>query len=321
VEYLQEEGWCMDNIEVKQATDSKMGRGAFATRALKGGDVVAPAPLQCFKDRRIFQQTAPEQLFVNYCLQPENSKMIFYSYGAGVNLINHDFANPNVEFRWAQNKSIHHADWLLMTYNNFWKTTTPGGLVLEVVALRDIEPEEELFLNYGQAWEKAWNEHVKTWQPVRHAADYVYPQEIDETLPLRTVYEQVSAPYPPNLVTMCSTPDWGIRREGIGDLSITWWDPGELWWEYMQYCHIVSKKVGPKGDFVYQVEIDLNPSAPPFNPNKPMEERIIDNFVPRRAIRFIERPYMDDEHLPNVFRHPIQFPDHLVPDVWKNKRY
>ena len=38
------------------------------------------------------------------------------------------------------------------------------GLVLEVVALRNITVGEEVTVDYGQEWEKAWYDHVKSWK-------------------------------------------------------------------------------------------------------------------------------------------------------------
>jgi hypothetical protein len=45
----------------------------------------------------------------------------------------------------------------------------------------------------------------------------------------------------------------------------------------------------------------------------------LDRKVPRHAIRWAEIPYLDDEHLPNVFRHPIEFPAELVANAWETK--
>jgi hypothetical protein len=130
LQHLQETGWCVDNIDIRQATDSRMGRGAFAKRRLSKGTVVAPAPLQCFKDRSIFQDTKPEQLFTNYCLQPKNSDMIFFPYGPAVGLINHGRKErANVEYRWSTNQ-MHHKMWLDLDYRDFWKVVIPGGLIL-----------------------------------------------------------------------------------------------------------------------------------------------------------------------------------------------
>jgi hypothetical protein len=75
-EWLAENGWCIDHVDIKQSTIDGAGRGLFVKRNLGVGTVLAPAPLQIFKDRKIFQKTQPEQLYVNYCLQAANSKML-----------------------------------------------------------------------------------------------------------------------------------------------------------------------------------------------------------------------------------------------------
>jgi hypothetical protein len=55
-----------------------------------------------------------------------------------------------------------------------------------------------------------------------------------------------------------------------------------------------------------------------YDDTLPLKEQSIYVKVPRRAIRWAEKPYMDDEHLPNAFRHPIEFPAELVPKQWKS---
>ena len=62
--------------------------------------------------------------------------------------------------------------------DDFWKMDYPGALTLEVYALRDIAADEELFLDYGQAWSQAWQQHVGRWVPVDHASRYVYPADM-----------------------------------------------------------------------------------------------------------------------------------------------
>lgn len=321
VTWLQKHGWCIDNIEIGVSSIPHAGRGAFARVPLKRGEVVAPAPLQAFKNRKVFQKTVPEQLYVNYGLQPAGSKMMFFPYGAAVNLINHSSKSPNVEWRWSTQKShssVHHSSWLDLSYADFWGVATPGGLILEVVALRDIQPGEELLLDYGKSWEEAWKAHMAKWKPPANADKYVYPAEMDETAFLRTVKEQETDPYPTNLATMCTTSDWD-RADGN---RVVWSPPsGRSWWERMTYCHILDRALdAATGDFRYTVSLvfSTDPKDLAYDPTVPMKDRLIDTKVPRRAIRFIEIPYMDDEHLPEAFRHPIELPEHLVPEAWKN---
>jgi hypothetical protein len=84
----------------------------------------------------------------------------------------------------------------------------------------------------------------------------------------------------------------------------------------MTFCHILERKTGRNGDPVYTVSLLFRSTRLEFDPAKPYDELYIDTDVPRRAIRFVEKPYMDDEHLPGAFRHPMEFPADLVPEAW-----
>ena len=92
------------------------------------------------------------------------------------------------------------------------------------------------------------------------------------------------------------------------------------WWETMIYCHILDRQMGENGNYVYTVSLiySNNPEDMEYDSSIPLKKQYIDYKVPRRAIRFLEKPYMDDEHLLSAFRHPIGFPDHLVPEAWKD---
>jgi len=148
-EYVRKHGWCVDNIEIFGAEDEEMGRGAFARRSLAKGSIVAPAPIQVFKDRSAFQRQQPESVFVNYCFEVPGTSILLYPYGPGVNLINHASGDKaNVELRWSKSPTSHYT-WLDLPLDQFWDYIYPGGLVMEVVAIRNIEQGEELFMDYG----------------------------------------------------------------------------------------------------------------------------------------------------------------------------
>lgn len=326
VEELRERGWCVDNVDIRQATDPSMGRGAFAKRRLSRGDIVAPAPLQVFKDRAVFAKTQPEQLYVNYCVQPENSDMLFFPYGPGAGLINHaKGTKANCRLEWSKSH-LHHHGWLNLNYDDFWQVVKPGGLILEVVATRDILPGEELFMDYGSQWEAAWLKHKQNWRPVPRSEEYVYPQDMDETGVLRTVHEQKSEPYPNNLAMLCSTPDWD-RENGN---HIEWREPKVAeyawgWAENFAYCFILNRTTADNGDIDYTVSLEFHEGRDKklsrhYDASVPIKDQYIDRHVPRHAIRWVEKPYFDDEHIEGAFRHPIGFPDHLVPDAWRRTR-
>lgn len=321
VPWLREHGMCIDNIRIATATDPSMGRGAFAARHLSHGSIVSPAPLQFFSDRQAFAQVSrgPETLFINYCLSIGNTNMMLYPYGPGVNLINHASANtknkPNVEWRWSTH-SMHHHTWLDLPMSQLQQMDYPGGLILDVVALRDLQPGEELFMDYGLAWEEAWEEHVASWMPDPSASSYVYTQDMDMTQPFRTVEEQQEKPYASNMATVCWTPNW----ERDENTRMKWTKPTFDWPEGMLYCNIQKRSVVPStsdnitGPIQYEYEVSLNFEM--MKPNRNDKLLYIDTNVPHNAIWFVDKPYKSDMHLPNAFRQPIALPPHIVPDPW-----
>ena len=319
IDDLEENGWCIDHVEIRQSTITGAGRGAFVKRGLPQGSVVVPAPLEVFRDRSVFQNIQPEHLFVNYCFQPIGSDVLLYPYGPGVNLINHSSKSPNVGLRWSLNP-MHQQDLMTTDKDAFWRQVRPGSLILEFVALRDLQPGEELLLDYGRTWESAWQTHVDQWVPPQDAQDRKYPEDMDETGTLRTVQEQERDPYPSNLMTICNTPD----RRRKDSKHVEWQDSKrEEWWWQVAYCHILDREMGDNGTFEYTVEVIFNPSNGKltekelaYNPKTPFQDRYVDTKVPRRAIHWIEKPYHDDEHRPNAFRQPMELPAHLAPQFW-----
>ena len=311
-DWLRAHGRCIDNVRIHEATDPEMGRGAFAARRLQKGTVVAPAPLQTYRDRSAFGKQEPEALFVNYCFQPRGTEILLFPYGPGVNLINHS-SKPNVALRWSD-WNMNHKQWLNLPKEEFWEMIYPGGLILDVVALRDIAEDEELFMDYGREWEEAWKQHVKEWKPVEGAEMYVYPQDMDKNEPLRTVEEQKSKPCPENLATACWIDDED-RDHGV----MKWKRPYYDWPYTMSYCHILKRETDKEtGEELYEVALNYQRMNPDYKKNARREESYINTHVPRSAIAFVEKPYGSDMHLKNSFRHPIALPDELVPEQWKS---
>jgi hypothetical protein len=92
----------------------------------------------------------------------------------------------------------------------------------------------------------------------------------------------------------------------------------------MTYCHIIERNYDvTSGDYLYTVSVEFDWSkdttelAKVIN-KRPKEDQYIDYQVPRRAIRFVEKPYQDDEHLVNAFRHPLELPTIITPTSWLN---
>ena len=231
--------------------------------------------------------------------------MLLFPYGPGVNLINHRGYDANVGLRWSKSPA-HRSQWLDLPLRDLWNVMYPGALILEVVALRDIQQGEELYLDYGREWEDAWEEHVRNWRPEDNARNYVYPADMDLSQPFRSLHEQKINPYPRNLATACFEENWD-RDPGRQE-----WTPPKHWPEGLVYCRILKREQKADGSYVYEASLGFD-----ILPHAEDDFQYINTNIPHSAITFVDRPYMSDMHLKNAFRHTIGLPQELVPSTWK----
>jgi len=98
------------------------------------------------------------QLILNYCLGHNRSSLLLCP-NSNANLINHcsdrnkkshpcgKTGNPNAKYQWAQWDETSN-EWLKKTIKEM-EEEGGHGLVMEVVATRDILEGEEVFIDYG----------------------------------------------------------------------------------------------------------------------------------------------------------------------------
>ena len=194
------------------STVKQAGRGAFATRAIKKAAVIAPMPLvhiqrkhmhmYFYHDDTDTNEYVGEQMLLNYCYGHRKSSLLFFPYSPVVNFINHDGKSPNAYIRWSSLPN-HRSEWLKYTVDELVGQYT-AGLILEVVALRDISPGEEVSIDYGRDWQEAWDAHVREWKPEEGAEDYLSASDLNEVgAPILTEEEQKVNPYPKNIDMSC----------------------------------------------------------------------------------------------------------------------
>ena len=169
IEWLNENGRCMDNIRPGNSTIPSAGRGAFATRFIPKGGMVAPGPVlhianhtalnmydidPLTKGRDLTKETG-KQLILNYCFGHGKSTVLLCPYTSPSAYINHS-RKPNARVVWADPTTHNHNAYWLEEDVEFLKYQEEIGLSLNFVATRDIKPGEEVFIDYGREWEKAW---------------------------------------------------------------------------------------------------------------------------------------------------------------------
>lgn len=336
--WLKKNGVCVDNLESKTSTIPEAGRGAFATRNLKEGSIIAPAPLiqiandkvlDMFeiKGRKMKEQNKAEprgqQIVLNYCLGHRHSSALFLPVSPIVNQINHAPSDKaNAVMRWSAHEKWGTAMDMLDVKVKDLSKYSALGLIMEIVALRDIKEGEEIFLDYGEDWQAAWDTYMEEWNaevdgqewPLR--ADEVRNMHVDK--PYKTNEEQETDPYPEGIQLACfiemSEMTDGQRKVNDDWNEIALWvgpkDRAEMVGSVMHDCEILSRSEKLDDGFLYNYTV--------YATKAEVHTEVMN--VPHYAITMVDKPYASDIHTTNAFRHYIGIPDQEFPQAWRDRR-
>ena len=307
---LQQHGVCADLLRPGPSTVYQAGRGAFLTRAVTAGGVVAPMPLIHIPDRKVLHMfddgrldddgtlvhhVVHEQLLLNYCWGHADTTLLLCPYGVSTSLINHS-SEPNVRLEWNEALSLR-KEWFEQPLGE-WAHSDTAGLVWNVVALRDMEAGEEVLLDYGEEWERAWEEHVRNWTPMRdedYRPAYEWDTDLETPIPSRLL----------GVTTLCRV----LVLEYLMGLPIE--SPDDEEHDYVN-CRIMDRI--PLGDeWLYTVMYSWQVADDSLCWED--DERIAWQ-VPRDGLCF------EDERRDHVelwaFRHEARLPEDLLPLAWRN---
>jgi hypothetical protein len=248
--------------------------------------------------------TKPD-LVTNYSFGHRNSTLLLTPYGAIVNYINHksekDVDGPNVRIQWPDRELVaHKPEWLSKDINFVRDSIDKIGLSFDYVALRDIREGEEITMDYGDEWEKAWKKHVANWVAPEDAYGYVHSSKF-ETEHLRTPEELLEEPYPWNLHTLCT--DFYTEDENVNIYTspVENADSANL-----LPCRVVER-VQENEDYVYVVELQMTE-----------DNVVIAHGYPRdiKGIQLYDKAYSPMWHMKEAFRHKLYVPDDIFPKTW-----
>lgn len=346
IEWLELNGLCMDNIRPGPSTIPNAGRGAFASRKIQKGGIVAPSPLFLVPDKvsmQMFNLVEDEdgtvhrddeivrghQLLYNYMYAHPKSTIGFIPAGAYVNLINHS-SNPNSKIQWSKHY-MHAQEYFqvspveLINYESI-------GVVMEIVALRDIEEGEEITIDYGKEWQNAWEKHVASFEK-KIASDQIASEwplratdlnGLFQSKLIRTQEELKSNPYPVGIrvkvfaMTDEEEADEDDDEEDDGDGSeedpFIFTEPvdrtlytGTFLVEPIVLLRWVSEEGSEK--FLYLIKY----------PDEAGKGFLYMTGVPQHAFVFVDEPNTGDHFVPEPFRHYIEIPDDVFPTgPWRN---
>mmetsp|Transcript_17467 Transcript_17467/g.27205 ORF Transcript_17467/g.27205 Transcript_17467/m.27205 type:complete len:1232 (-) Transcript_17467:51-3746(-) len=337
LDWLRENGKCLDNIRPGNSTIKQAGRGAFATRKLKEGSLIAPAPLLHIVDRgSLFspRSGSQQELLLNYCFGHEHSNLLLCPT-TSVSLINHSSERANAEIRWSKTMSSDGKDWRAASLEELADEFS-ARLMFDVVATKPIRSGEEIFLDYGPAWEEAWKQHSRDWTPHYTTEQYKYVPSNFLNAEQAPITEAITNDYP-NHVYLCRVePYIRVDPDDVNDevpvpvqdyyanpsINLDHWDETSRvlfeedendWWWPCDVMYVDEERN------VYTTRIYEKKVFEDDNGHLNTGGRLIREVTntPRDAIRFVDRPYHSDQHLKTAFRHEIMIPDDMFPLHWR----
>lgn len=349
LEWLDSNGYCMDTLEIRTSDIPHAGRGGFSKKAFSAGERILPLPMMQIarESLQIYATTngaqhkrrvEGHQLLLNYCFGHSNSSMVLMPYSSTAGFINHASSHSaNAKVVWAEVSSdptdFHQNGWMEQPVKELL-TKGYAGLLMHLVATRDIKQGEEVTIDYGSTWIEAWQDHVANW-PDNDAHTSASELNVVEDH-IRTIFEE---PYPEGVTTAChyrygstqdeklaaSNPnnrpvDGSIRVEEIEEHAFRWIDYGgrsTISGDYFRPCEIVARHADPTHGSVYTVKMVNRPNQLEWD-QIPAEYHHYVKDVPRRAILFVNEPYTSHQHHKHAFRHEIGFPnpDDTWPSAW-----
>jgi len=255
-----------------------------------------------------------QDLVVNYSFGHSNSTLHLTPYGAMVNYINHKSANdgngPNVRVQWPTKELVaHKPDWISKDIEFLRDSINKIGLSFDYVALRDIQEGEEVTMDYGDEWDKAWKEHAANWVPPEDTEGYIHSSNFDTDY-LRTPDEVEEEPYPWNLHTLCTdyyTKDFPSPH---GDSYIYESSVVNDENKYRFPCEVLERF--PEEDsYVYTVELQLSDTETIIARGFPNDEN---------GVELYDKAYSQMWHMKEAFRNKMYIPDDIFPESWMTNK-
>jgi hypothetical protein len=253
-----------------------------------------------------------------------------------VNLINHSSKRANVKLQWSSVNQQHALLSLEELYQiNTNSASSAGGLLLELVALRDVQSGEEILLDYGSTWQTYWDNHMEHWRPARDP--YIPASVWDDAISMLATQQEILSEskgggYPPNVITSCfyryeqaqqqqplSTTHNENHAAKAKDITTDEWKHFKGIYELrnLRPCNVLQRHEADRTNrgYYYTVVIRNRYGLTPME-RIPMGHMHIVTEVPRKAIRFSDKIYTTDQHLEGAFRQEIGLADELFPSQW-----
>lgn len=235
---LNETGFCLSDVYIAESTRPLAGKGLFAKRPFSKGEIVTMSPVLPIK-MDIISESKKDSILANYVISYPGSAVAMFPLGIA-SMINHipcdDISGCNnvvmewlnwTEFTSAGKQAREHAreggmDTAAGTTSSLTTHIELSSLFdgsraqldISFVATRDIHTGEEIFLNYGNAWEREWNQYTSamTLYTYRNELNYMStrtPTEKRDRMQMPQFRHFTAAPagfFPPNWISTDTSP-------------------------------------------------------------------------------------------------------------------
>jgi len=161
---------------------------------------------------------------------------------------------------------------------------------MDIVATKNIERDEEIFLDYGDAWSEAWNRHVRNWKPPPDADKYVSARELNHLQTIKTTSEGY---YDANYVEQLCREHFRVTSGLTPNpeyVPYVYWGTMSNEARSSYYCRAVDRFRRKKdGETRYTVELYTRDETQ----NGQCRERLAEVLlsVPRDVFLFVDFPY------------------------------
>jgi len=203
----------------------------------------------------------------------------------------------------------------------------------------------QIFIDYGEEWEKAWNDHVKNWRsPCKDVpiSDCLQSSQLVNIEMNRDRHNKKYHSWSDVHLSACQVNSTHPWEEGevvyLTNSSESKYDDPDIKYDFLgftyqddgfDYPYLALLNPRPckvlesySGDDTLDVVIFFQPFQVPLdyqNPEVPDARVIVRyNGLPGQDFRFINKPLKADWHDPNAFRHEIHIPDESFPKLWRD---
>ena len=286
-------------------------------------------------------------LAYNYQYASPNSSVLFFPANTAIT-INHRSQRgwlgpkPNAELRWSRTnkKSMYYLQRPLEDLKQEHYAT----MVIDFVALRDIQPGEEITIDYGDEWDDAWTKHVAEFQspcsksegPCFKSSKMVLEMNDDKFNEAYhawsedhfTLCKRTSMPSTDDSVIFVvpRTNDTDTTKEIVGVDS----DGNEFRWSFrgVEFDHDGFEIASVYGEWypcqILRAEKQDNAFDVVFftyeTSTVGSEANVLrrNQYLAADDIKYLNKPYRSDMHWDRAFRHEIKIPDEIYPVLWKD---